>query len=102
MYYLNSRFYHPSLRRFLTIDDFNYLDQKKSVTFNTGVTGYSNGIASVDLISIASGGGTSGSGLYASTKVDVSTGKVTFYLTDSSGAIIGFHGTLVCKYVFWK
>ena len=27
MYYLNSRFYHPSLRRFITMDDVNYLDK---------------------------------------------------------------------------
>ena len=26
VYYLNSRYYHPSLRRFLTIDDIDYLD----------------------------------------------------------------------------
>lgn len=27
MYYLNSRFYHSSLRRFITMDDVNYLDK---------------------------------------------------------------------------
>ena len=27
IYYLNSRYYHSSLRRFITMDDFNYLDQ---------------------------------------------------------------------------
>ena len=27
MYYLNSRFYHTSLRRFITADDINYLDK---------------------------------------------------------------------------
>ena len=26
IYYLNSRYYHPSLRRFITMDDIDYLD----------------------------------------------------------------------------
>ena len=40
MYYLNSRFYHPSLRRFITMDDVNYLD-KLNVS-NLNLYNYSN------------------------------------------------------------
>ena len=34
MYYLNSRLYHPSLRRFVTADDIQYLDVVQVASFN--------------------------------------------------------------------
>ena len=34
MYYLNSRYYHPSIRRFLTIDDISYLDYESLGNLN--------------------------------------------------------------------
>ena len=34
MYYLNSRYYHPSIRRFLTIDDINYLEYEALSSLN--------------------------------------------------------------------
>lgn len=34
MYYLNSRYYHPSIRRFLTVDDINYLEYEALSSLN--------------------------------------------------------------------
>lgn len=76
----------------------------KSITFSTGITGYAHGLAQINLSSVTNASSNSGTGygVYTSTSVNTSTGKITFTLSDSSDVIKGFHGTITCNYVFWK
>ena len=83
---------------------FSHTSKTKSVTFSTGITGYTYGIAQINLSSVTTSLNDSGAayGVNTTTSVNVSTGNITFSLNDPSNAIKGFNGTITCKYVFWN
>ena len=84
-------------------NSFSHTSRIKSTSFSTGITGYTNGLAQVNLSSVAylneSG---AAYGVYTSTSVNVSTGVISFTLSDSNNVLKGFNGTITCKYIFWN
>lgn len=78
--------------------------RKRSISYKTGVTGYKHGLAQVSApILVDKDYNAANIGIGMDVNVSPTTGIVNIVVNDSgTGALFGFHGTIIIKWIFWN
>lgn len=78
--------------------------RQRSISYKTGVTGYKHGLAQVSApILVDKDYNAANIGIGMDVNVNPTTGIVSIVTNDSgTGALFGFHGIVIIKYIFWN
>lgn len=78
--------------------------RQRSINYETGVTGYKRGLAQVSAPMLVNKDYNAANiGLGMDVNVNAASGIISIVANDSgTGALFGFHGIVIIKYIFWN